>query len=143
MLSLLLGIKLLKPGWQENVYLRDFITKTSNGGKAVSGPLLVLQGLADTNIDAETTTQAIEATASACLETQLEYHTWEGVTHDPLLYASQRLWLDWIADRFAGKPMAKRYSRKDHKPALPQHRHSSEINWILKGTTEMHELAMP
>ncbi|KAL8867832.1 MAG: hypothetical protein Q9174_005400, partial [Haloplaca sp. 1 TL-2023] len=49
---------LLLPHWRQNPQIQDFISKTSNGGKPIAGPLLVLQGLSDANIDAETTSRA-------------------------------------------------------------------------------------
>ncbi|KAL8846003.1 MAG: hypothetical protein Q9221_008873 [Calogaya cf. arnoldii] len=55
-LSMLLGVDLLEPNYAQNPYLRDFVSKTSNGANAIAGPLLVLRGLTDVNIDAGTTT---------------------------------------------------------------------------------------
>ena len=141
--ALLLGIPLLKPGWRQNAHLQDFIKRTSNGGKETSGPMLVLQGQSDMNISPDTTTQAVDATRLAHPDSQIQYHTWEGITHIPVLYASQQVWLGWIADRFAGKPVAAGCSKTLHTPILPAERYQSDPNWITKETTQLFELTMP
>lgn len=41
----------------------------------------------------------------------------ENITHVPVLYAGQHLWLDWIHDRFAGKMAAKSCSEKTMRPS--------------------------
>ena len=141
--ALLLGIPLLRPDWRQNAHLLDFINRTSNGGKETSGPILVLQGQSDTNISPETTTQALDATCLAHPDSQIHYHAWEGITHVPVLYASQQVWLDWIADRFAGKAVATGCSKTLHTPVLPIERYQSDLNWITKEATQFFELVMP
>ncbi|KAL8648036.1 MAG: hypothetical protein Q9226_006169 [Calogaya cf. arnoldii] len=141
--SMLLGIDLLKPYYARNPYLRDFVNKTSNGGKTIAGPLLVLQGLADVNIDAETTTQAVRATCSAFPGSVLQYHTWEGITHNPVMFAAQQVWLQWIVDRFMGRPAGTGCQKIKHSPFLPQQRYKEDANWIVEEETELYKLAMP
>lgn len=141
--SVLLGIDLLKPDYAQNPYLRDFVSKTSNGDKAIAGPLLVLQGLADVNIDARTTTRAVQATCKAFPRSALQYQTWEGVTHNPIMFAAQQVWLQWIADRFAGLPVGSGCQERKHRPFLPQQRYQEDANWIVEEETEIYKLAMP
>ncbi|CAO1597582.1 hypothetical protein XANCAGTX0491_001389 [Xanthoria calcicola] len=141
--SVLLGIDLLKPDYAQNPYLRDFVSKTSNGGKAIAGPLLVLQGLADVNMDAGTTTRAVQATCKAFPVSALQYQTWEGVTHNPIMFAAQQVWLQWIADRFAGLPVSSGCQERMHRPFLPQKRYQEDANWIVEEETEIYKLAMP
>ncbi|KAL8867324.1 MAG: hypothetical protein Q9174_005737 [Haloplaca sp. 1 TL-2023] len=141
---------LLSPHWRQNPQLQDFITRTCNGGKAIEGPLLVLQGLSDANIDAETTSKGVRETTrtqdnpgSAAV---VEYHTWDSVSHDPLLYASQQVWLGWIEDRFAGKELILPGSAETvrHAPfLLPRERYHAEANWVIDPTVEVGRLAMP
>jgi len=143
--ALLLDIvgDLLQPDWKQDPYVQDFVGKTSNGGKPIAGPLLVLDGLADTNLDPATTDQAIRDTYSAYPRSQLRFETWDHVTHNGLMYASQQVWLQWIADRFSGKPVADGLSRAKHSPLLPQQRYQSDSNWIVEGATDIYKLAMP
>ena len=57
------------------------------------------------------TTRAVDKTADVFPSAQLEYVTIPRVTHDPALPASQRLWMDWITDRFAGSVVKTGYHR--------------------------------
>lgn len=141
--AILLGIDLLKPSYAQNPALRDFISKTSNGEKAIGGPLLVLQGLADVNLDAGTATQAVQATCRAFPKSQLEYHTYEGVSHNPVMFAAQQVWLQWIADRFAGRPVSSGCRAIKQSALLPQPQYHKEANWIVEEETELYKLAMP
>ena len=141
--ELLLGIELLKPDWRTNFHIQEFVRKTANGGKKILGPLLVLQGLSDTNIDPFTTTEGVRDTRNAYPESQLRYITYPGVTHVPLLYASQRVWLDWIAERFACKPVEPEYSSQVASPELGQEQYQSEVNWIVQKPGEPSSLIMP
>ncbi|KAL8827123.1 MAG: hypothetical protein Q9191_003381 [Dirinaria sp. TL-2023a] len=141
--ALFQGVDLLQPGWRQNPYLQDFVARTSNGGKPIGGPMLVLQGLADTNLDAGTASRAVQATCSAFPRSQLQYQALEGISHVPLMYASQQTWLQWIADRFAGKPIQEGCSSLKTSPLLPPQRYSPEVNWIVESATEVYELAMP
>ncbi|KAI4268521.1 MAG: hypothetical protein L6R35_006753 [Caloplaca aegaea] len=141
--SLLLGIDLLKPEYAQNPYLRDFVSRTSNGGKAIAGPLLVLQGLADVNIDAATTTQAVCTTCKAFPGSAVQYQTWEGVTHNPIIFAAQQTWLQWIEDRFMGRPVVPGCRRSKQSPFLPPMRYKEDANWIIEQETDLYKLAMP
>ena len=143
-LALLSGVDLLRPDYAQNPSLRDFINKTANGGKAIAGPFLVLQGLADLTIDAGTTTQAVRTTCNAFPRSQFEYQTWEGVDHGPVMYAAQQVWLQWIADRFAGKRVSSGCREISQTALLPQSQYQKGINWIVEDETdEPYKLAMP
>ena len=141
--SLLLGIPLLQPNWRSNKHIRLFIAQTSNGGKPIAGPLLVLQGLADSNIDPGTTSRAVQATCKAFPNSMLQYQTWPAVTHVPLMYASQQVWLQWIADRFAGRPVPPSCAGVRQSPVLAPQRYASDPNWIVEGETALFKLALP
>ena len=135
----LLGIELLKPDWRSNPHIQDFVRLASNGGKTICGPLLVLQGLSDPSIDASTTTQAVKDTCSAYPGSQVQYVTYPGVTHDPILYASQRVWLDWITERFAGNPVDSQYSEDVASAELDQSQYQMETNWKIQMDADLSE----
>ena len=139
--TLLTGFEAIKPDWRNNVHIQKFVTSTGNGSKKISGPLLVIQGELDPNMSVNTTTNAAEKTAKALPESQLQYITLPGITHNPAMYASQRLWLDWIADRFAGKKVKRGYERLP-EPRLPRpvSSYQSDANWVVKMATEPYEL---
>ena len=142
-LSLFLGIPILQPSWRQNRFLRDFIARTANGGKPIAGPLLVLQGLADSTIDPGTTTRAVQNTCNKYPQSQLQFQPWEGVTHVPVMYTSQQVWLQWIEDRFAGRQVPPRCVGGTHGPMLAPQRYASDPNWIVEGESALFKLAMP
>ncbi|KAI4260302.1 MAG: hypothetical protein L6R42_004124, partial [Xanthoria sp. 1 TBL-2021] len=129
--SLLLGIDLLKTRIRAEPLL------------ARLRPLLVLQGLADVNIDAATTTQAVRATCKAFPRSAVQYQTWEGVTHNPIMFAAQQMWLQWIEDRFMGRPVVPGCHESKQSPFLPQMRYKEDANWIIEEETDLYKLAMP
>ena len=135
------GFEAIKPDWRNNTHIQKFVASTANGGKKISGPLLVIQGELDPNMNVNTTTNAVEKTAKAFPESQLQYITLPGITHNPAMYASQRLWLDWIADRFAGKEAKGGYERLP-EPRLPRpvNSYQSDANWVVKMAAEPYEL---
>lgn len=132
----------VKADWRNNSYVQKFDTLVGNGGKKIRGPLLVIQGDIDPIINVNTTTDAIERTVKAFPESQLQYITLPGVTHNPAMFASQPLYLDWIADRFKGVEVKKEYERLP-EPQLPQplERYQSDANWFIKIATEPYELS--
>lgn len=142
-LSLFLGIPILQPIWRQNEFLRDFIARTANGGKPIAGPMLVLQGLADGTVDPGTTTRAVQNTCNKYPQSQLQFQTWEAVTHVPVMYTSQQVWLQWIEDRFGGRLVPSRCEEGSHSPVLAPQRYASDPNWIVEGESALFKLAMP
>ena len=66
------------------------------------GPILVAQGLADTTVEPSITTQAVRQMRSE--GDIVEYKTYPGLDHDPLVYGSFRDQINWIHARFVGQP---------------------------------------
>lgn len=97
--------RLARQGWWDTQPATAFFNLTVNGGMPLGGPLLVLQGEADMSVPALLTDMAVNETCAAYPDSRIEYVTYPGVDHVPTMYASQRTWLDWIADRFAGVPV--------------------------------------
>lgn len=83
-------------------YVRDY----SVGGRALGGPMLILQGTADTVVTPASAQAGFNSTCAVLGNngTSIEYVAIEGQGHNPSVYASQRVWLDWIEDRFSHKP---------------------------------------
>ena len=142
-ISLFLGIPVLQPNWRQNEFMQDFLASTANGGKPIAGPLLVLHGSADINMDLGTTTRAVQKTSQKYPQSQLQFQTWNAVTHVPIMYASQQVWLQWIEDRFAGRQMPSRCEEATHSPVLAPQRYASDPNWIVEGESALFALAMP
>jgi hypothetical protein len=67
-----------------------------------AAPLLVMQGTADTVIDPYATAQYVRR---ACTFAEpVQYTTYANQTHQTIPAAAQRQYVNWIADRFAGRP---------------------------------------
>lgn len=119
---------LFKPNWFHNAYIKAFQNLTLNGGQKVSGPLLVLQGKEDQVIPANVTIAAVTETCDRFLDSRLEYVILAGVSHDAIMYASQRKWLSWIEDRFAGIPLSRGCRREAVSSARPYRYYQKDKN---------------
>ena len=132
---------LVQTGWYQSPYARKFFNQTANGGRRIRGPMLVLQGEADRVVNPQATNHAVNHTCARYPHSQLQYITYPGVTHVPAMYASQRTWLDWIADRFAGKPVSEGCSISSVSSARPYSEYQVELNWSLELATMPYEVA--
>lgn len=94
--------QLLKPGWADVPAVVRFARLNTPETVPAYGPILLLQGTADHTIPASLTQQA--AVKLCRLGDTLQYQTYAGMDHDPLVFASFRDQVKWIAARFAGKP---------------------------------------
>ena len=141
-IELMVGFQLLVDDWMSNPYVVNYVELTLNGGKKIGGPLLVIQGEDDPNMNFTTTTSAVNKLAQAYPSSQLEYLTLPGVTHTPSLFASQRLWLDWIAARFAGIAVKSSY-RRIQAPSTPRtlSSYQSDANWILTTASQPYQVS--
>lgn len=82
-------------------FLRDYAV----GGRALGGPMLILQGSSDTVVGTAGAMAGYNLTCTAQgNNVSVEYVSVVGQDHNPSVYASQRLWLQWIEDRFNGLP---------------------------------------
>ena len=138
-IALLVGVDLLKPGWEENRFVKEYQETVANGGKGIAGPLLVLHGLADPILNADATTEAVRLTLERFPESRIHYVRMPGVSHNPATTASQRVWMDWIADRFAGREMEGSGVTEDLEPAVPLTAYQPELNWWLAGASNFYE----
>ncbi|KAI4270797.1 MAG: hypothetical protein LQ337_006465 [Flavoplaca oasis] len=124
-------VPLVRPDLLNNSYAVAYQNLVATGGKEISGPLLVLQGTADTLIPVPVTTRIVNSTSAASPGAAIEYITYEGAEHIPSMYTSQREWLRWIEDRFAGKNVAAGLRTVERKSVLPQINYQPDLNWIL------------
>jgi alpha-beta hydrolase superfamily lysophospholipase len=118
---------------------------TVAGGKEVAGPMLVLQGEADTTVPESVTTEAVNKTCQAFPRSDIEYIRAAGVDHVPMMYATQTIWLEWIADRFAGRSSTTGQCQYRSLPAAsaprPLEDYSAEINYFLEFATAPYQVA--
>lgn len=132
---------LLRADWRSDVYIQTFQNLTRSGGKPIAGPLLVIQGEADELTRASITSKWVNRTCD--LGFQLEYVTYPGAKHDGINFVSQRLWLDWIEEKFkSARTKTKTGSEVEtvkydgcrfdqQKSARPLQFYSNDTNWYL------------
>ena len=131
--------ELVKPDWKQNEYIQKFGRLTANGGKPIHGPLLVIHGEADSINSSAAVKIAVEETAARYPSAQLECCWLPEVRHAPALGASQRLWMDWIADRFAGVEVPTGYRTSRLESARPSTAYHKDQNWYLEGATQYYQ----
>ncbi|KAK5051355.1 hypothetical protein LTR84_003007 [Exophiala bonariae] len=102
--------------WPLSQPARDFAKDYSVSGRPLGGPMLIIQGENDTVVGTAGAQAGFNATCSLAglngsgnetAALSVEYVSVRGQDHNPSLYASQRLWLQWIEDRFNGLPTAR------------------------------------
>jgi len=92
---------LLKPHWADDPAVVRFAHTNRPYDAPAKGPILLLQGTADRTIPEVLTHEA--ANHLCKLGDQVQYQTYAGMDHDPVMYASFRDQIGWIAARFAGQ----------------------------------------
>lgn len=132
--------EILQPNWRQDSYLQKYDSVVSNGGKEIGGPLLVIHGESDPQLSSKLTTDAVNKTASSFPSSQLEYILVPHVTHVSALAASQRLWMDWIADRFAGREVKFHCQRSTLPHARPGSSYQVEQNWYLESANKFYHV---
>lgn len=140
-LELLNEPDLVQSDWSQAFYVQRYQNLTGNGGRPIAGPLLVIHGEADTAVPFQTTTRAIDKTCELYPNSQLEYATIADVTHVPVMYASQRVWLKWIEDRFAGVTAPRECRRSNYTSARPYHYYQKEVNWFIEFAEKPYQTA--
>ncbi|KAI0128713.1 secretory lipase [Xylariales sp. AK1849] len=140
-LELLASSDIQREGWNETWYLGAFENLAHSGGKEFAGPMLVLQGSADITVPATLTSTAVNQTCKALPESKLQYTLLQGVTHVPVLYAGQQVWLDWIGDRFNGVPFPHGCVQEVLSSELGVQAYQAEIGFTLEYALSPYEIA--
>lgn len=97
-----LGKHVLQPGWQSNRWVKRYAAETVSVRPNVRQPLLVLAGGADVSVPPPSIEPIVRR---AChLGYHLEFKILPGLDHDPLMDKSTPYQLQWIRDRFLGRP---------------------------------------
>ena len=138
-LTLLSDVQLFQSNWIQNPFVQDFQSLIANGGRQIAGPLLVIHGESDPNLNVNVTTAAVEKTLHTFPTAQLEFVRVPGVTHVPAMTSSQRIWMDWIADRFAERPVNSSGVQPELKAAMPIEARQGELNSYLSLATIFYQ----
>lgn len=134
------GFPILKEGWEQNEFVKRFQNATGNGGKPIKGPLLVIQGDNDFNIDVRTTTAAIEKTATVNPKESISYLTYSNITHAPAVWVGQQRYLEWIAKRFDGEAAPAGLAREQVSSLRPWSKYLGEQNFYSVRATESYQV---
>ncbi|CAF9902802.1 MAG: hypothetical protein ALECFALPRED_000026 [Alectoria fallacina] len=141
--ALLSGVEFLKQNWKENTHFLHYQALTSNGGKAINGPLLVTHCKSDPALSVAIVENAVERTADLFPSFQIEYASLPNVTHVAALAASQRLWMNWIGDRFAGRAVEATCHSHRLACARPDSSRQSDQNRYLESATQPYHAPGP
>lgn len=136
-IPLLMGDNILEEEWTENKHFKSYHEAVSNGGKQIGAPLLVIHGESDDQVSIKVTARAVDKTGELFPSSQLEFFPLPGISHIPALQASQRLWMEWIADRFAGREARRGVHHSTLPPARPSGSYHKEQNWYLEAATKI------
>ncbi len=93
--------QMLLPGWHDNKYIKQFLTRNQPGKKPIYGPMLLVGGGDDILF-----TESAGSTIFSRLcrsGGRIQRNVYPGLGHDALVYGSLRDQLQWISDRFAGR----------------------------------------
>ena len=137
------GPGVVRADWQNSSYYFDaFDHVTAVGGDVpFAGPMLVLQGLADDEVPPASVIATVNETCEAQPNQQLQVAYLEGVTHVPVLYAGQQIWLNWIQQRFMGSQVEKGCQTKTYNPALSVDAYQAQLQLFLEWPQYGYETA--
>jgi hypothetical protein len=89
----------LKPNWQENTFVQDFLQRNTLGKKAASAPLLVLASATDPETPITFTTEAV---ARLCKQgDRVQFYEYQNPDARAAIGDSVRDQIGWIQARFA------------------------------------------
>jgi Secretory lipase len=91
---------MLKPGWEDNRFVKEFFRRNTPGQKAAHGPLLLISGEADGAIPAEMSGKAV---ARMCKQgSRILFLKYPDLDASGVMGASVADQISWIKARFAG-----------------------------------------
>lgn len=130
----------LSPDFTKNFYVQSYRNLTTNGGRPIAGPLLIIHGDADNVVPYQPIATAVDQTCNKYPRSQLEFATFGNTTHEPAMFASQRFWLKWIEDRFAGISTPQQCVKTNYSSARPYQYYQPERNWFVQRATALLQL---
>jgi pimeloyl-ACP methyl ester carboxylesterase len=94
--------EMLRPGWENNRYVKEFFIRNTPGRKPVHGPLLLISGEADPEVPSTLTDTVV---ARLCTQKdRLLFVKYPGLDASSVLKESVSEQISWIRARFAGLP---------------------------------------
>jgi pimeloyl-ACP methyl ester carboxylesterase len=93
--------EMLLPGWRDNRYVAQFLSRNRPGAQPTYGPILLVSGGDDVLFTEAAGQKIFRRICNAGGHVQRRVYA--GLGHDALVYGSLREQLDWIAQRFNGE----------------------------------------
>jgi pimeloyl-ACP methyl ester carboxylesterase len=94
--------ELLKPGWENNQFVREFFNRNRVGEKKSAVPLLVISGEADAIFPFDLVSSAV---ARLCKQgNRVQFDHYSKLDRNRVRGESVTEQTSWVSDRFAGKP---------------------------------------
>jgi alpha-beta hydrolase superfamily lysophospholipase len=94
--------ELLKPGWENNRYVKDFFARNAPGGRAARGPLLLISGDADVEVPPSLT--ALAVTRLCAQNDRVLSILYPGLNASAVIVNSANEQFSWLRARFANLP---------------------------------------
>jgi pimeloyl-ACP methyl ester carboxylesterase len=95
--------EMLKPGWENNPYIKEFFARNTPGRTPIHGPLLLISGEADPEAPSALTGTVV---ARLCKEKgRVLFIKYPGLTASAVIGESVSEQISWIRARFAGLPL--------------------------------------
>jgi pimeloyl-ACP methyl ester carboxylesterase len=132
------------PDWITDPIVQAWQNLAVAGGRNISGPLLILQGSADTTVPKSVTDIYVNTTCQQYPDVDLEYATFEEVGHVPVMYASLQLWLERVEKLFTRTHASSKGCRRiiyGSSSPRPLTDYSGDLNYFLEYVTNTYEVA--
>ncbi len=94
--------QMLRPGWEDNYFVRQFFARNTVGQKPAYGPLLIVSSDADPAMRTGMTRRIV--TRMCKQRDKLQFRQYQGSDFAAVLGDSARDQLTWIQARFGGRP---------------------------------------
>ncbi len=95
------GPHMLKPDWEKNDFVQQFLSRNEVGHKPARGPLLVIHGAADAGVPASMTSEIVD---QMCRQhDRVDFEEYPEVDAGSVLGSSVTDQINWIQARFAGR----------------------------------------
>lgn len=138
---------LVHTNWTDSLEVQDFLSYTDIGTQPIAGPMLVLQGTADPAVSYQYTDIAVQETCAANGGTGIRYARFDQVSHVPVLYASQTIWLDFLRERFGSVGSADEGADQECVTTnytslpMPVENYQKELGYFLSLATMPYQVA--
>ncbi|KAL9619411.1 MAG: hypothetical protein Q9160_006006 [Pyrenula sp. 1 TL-2023] len=140
---------LVKANWTSDPTVQAWGALAETGGKTFKGPLLVLASEADSTTLIRFVREAVDQTCNTAVlgDEDLEFVSFEGLEHFPLIQGARGLWRRWIEDRLRhGEKESEKGCRKKRVSGfrVQDTKISVMPNWLLSvpGVTEAWKAAL-